>query len=104
MRAWCPTDDVRYLVSLSEMGDMSSASRYFVRGFLSGNEVGPPADDDGETAPADLAAWIAATRRFRQTGSWFGRWRTCRECGCVLLPDRAAEHCSEHAPRASEPT
>ena len=73
MTAWCPDTETACNVSLSEMGEMSEQTRYFVRGFLSGNQPGPPEDADGYPEPEDLVAWQAATRRFRRTGSWFGR-------------------------------
>jgi hypothetical protein len=96
MSAWCPDKDVSYRVSLSEMGEMSEEARYFIRGYLSGNEPNWPEDDGGYTDPDDLVAWQEATRRFRQTGSWYGRWGTCSVCGCVLLPDSASDRCAEH--------
>lgn len=96
MSAWCPDDAVSYSVSFGEMGLMSDETRYFVLGFLSGNEPGPPEDDDGNIGPADLGAWRSATARFRRTGTWRGRWRTCAICGCVLLPDSSADRCHEH--------
>ncbi len=68
-----------------------------IAGFLAGNGPGYPADADGETDDADLAAWQAATTRFRRTGSWYGHWGTCQECGCVLLPDSADDRCHEHS-------
>lgn len=99
MSAWCPEKQVAYNVSLDEMGDMSTESRYFIRGFLAGNEPDAPEDDDGDIAPEDLTAWFAAVERFRLTGSWYGRWGTCSVCGCVLLPDSASERCHEHEGR-----
>ena len=50
----------------------------------------------GGAHPGDLAAWLAAIARFRATGIWLGRWRTCAVCGCVLLPGTAGEHFFEH--------
>lgn len=96
LTAWCPHDEVGYSVSLGEMGAMPDESRYYVAGFLAGNEPECPTDDEGETDEADLIAWRSATRRFRHTGQWYGRWGTCQVCGCVLLPDTAANHCQEH--------
>jgi hypothetical protein len=96
MAAWCPHQNRGYTVSVSEMGAMADETRYFVRGFLSGNEPGPPFDDDHGTDRADEVAWRSALRRFRRTGSWYGRWRTCEICGCVLLPDSHADRCHEH--------
>jgi hypothetical protein len=93
--AWCPTKSISYRISLGEIGDMSEESRWYLRGFLAGVEPGWPVDADGDTDEADLRAWRAATRRFRSTGSWYGRWGTCDVCGCVLLPDTAADRCHE---------
>lgn len=100
MAAWCPDRKVAYNVSMAEMGQMSQQARYYLAGFLAGNQPGPPppSDPDEDTDPADLTAWIAATARFRRTGLWLGRWRTCQICGAVLLPDTVASHCQEHAP------
>jgi len=98
--ATCPHDRVGYNVSLREMGNMSEQARYFIKGFLSGTEPEPPTDVDGNTTPEDLQAWRSATARFRRTGTWYGRWGTCDECGCVLLPDTTADFCNEHLPPA----
>lgn len=96
MAAWCPTTEVHYCVSVDEMKEMSTATRYCIRGFLAGNEPAPPIDDEGNEDPDDMDAWRSAVRRFRHTGNWFGRWRTCAECGSVLLPDSVAERCHDH--------
>lgn len=103
MKAWCPQKRVSYNVSLGEIREMSLESRYFIRGFLSGSEPHWPSNENGNVDDMDLAAWVSATRRFRQTGSWFGRWRTCEECGCVLLPDSAGPRCAEHQLAAPSP-
>lgn len=98
MAAWCPHERVGYNVSLGEMGEMPDATRYWVAGYLSGSEPDYPyvENEDGELDEADMAAWEAALRRFRRTGEWYGRWGTCQVCGCVLLPDTAADRCAEH--------
>ena len=98
MSAWCPDKKVGYNVSLAAMGQMSQQARYYVAGFLAGNQPGPPtpAEPGADAEPDDLTAWRAATGRFRRTGRWLGRWRTCQTCGRVLLPDTDAEDCQEH--------
>jgi len=100
-----PDKKVSYNVSLAEMGQMSQQARYYIAGFLAGNQPGlpPPPDPDTDAEPGDLTAWKAATGRFRRTGLWLGRWRTCQTCGCVLLPDTAAEDCQEHLPDTDIP-
>ncbi len=94
--AWCPTNEVGYNVSLSELDDMAVATRYFIKGFLAGNEPAPPIADDGSEDRDDMTAWRSAVARFNRTGRWLNRWRTCVTCGCVLLPDSASERCHEH--------
>ncbi|MBO0827642.1 MAG: hypothetical protein J2P24_07655 [Streptosporangiales bacterium] len=98
MAAWCPHDEVGYNVSLGEMGEMSDAARHWIAGYLAGAEPGHPyvENEDGDLDRADMAAWESALRRFRRTGEWYGRWGTCRVCGCVLLPDTAGDRCAEH--------
>lgn len=101
--AWCPAERVGYNVSLDEITEMSTASRYFIKGFLAGNEPEPPEpDDQGNEDPEDLTAWRAAVHRFRSTGNWLGRWRTCDVCGCVLLPGTADGYCHEHQPEDAD--
>jgi hypothetical protein len=68
MLAYCAERGIRTRVSKGEIGDCSEQTRYFVRGFLSGNEPVPPESDDG-TEPAHLA-WSDAVARFRDTGNW----------------------------------
>jgi hypothetical protein len=104
MLAWCPHQEHHvYSVSLGEMGEMSTETQYFVRGFLAGNEPGAPFDSDWQMTPEDEAAWASATDRFRRTGWWYGRWGTCAECGCVLLPDSAADRCEAHTEMLQTP-
>jgi hypothetical protein len=56
MSAWCPHEQVGYNVSLAEMGQMSQQARYWVAGFLAGNQPGepPPPAFDADTEPADV--------------------------------------------------
>ena len=72
MLAWCAERGREYLVSLDEMGAMSDEARYFVRGYLAGNEPGLPQEAEEGVAPHDQEAWLAATARFRRTGRWYG--------------------------------
>jgi len=97
MLAWCPHQEHHvYSVSLNDMGEMSTETRYFVRGFLAGQEPEGPYGEDGGITPDDELAWELACNRFRRTGSWSGRWDTCAECGCVLLPDSTSDRCWAH--------
>lgn len=96
MSAWCPDKRVGYNVSLGEIDERSIEATYFIKGFLAGDGPAPPYDDEGDVDAADLQAWHAAIQRFNTSGSWFGRWRTCLECGCVLLPDSFGDRCADH--------
>ncbi|CAN5524390.1 hypothetical protein BH10ACT3_BH10ACT3_23200 [soil metagenome] len=101
MLAWCPHGDEPdsrrvYSVSLSDMAEMSTETRYFVHGFLAGNTPEGPFNEDWEMTDADAVAWQVASIRFRTTGEWSGHWSTCSTCGCVLLPDSWGDKCHEH--------
>jgi hypothetical protein len=97
MSAWCPTQQHWYNVSKAAITECSTETEFFIRGFLTGCEPGPPIDDEGEMNEADHKAWRAAAQRFHSTGYWYGRWTTCDVCGRVLLPDTDAEVCESHA-------
>ena len=56
MRAWCPTKQVGYNVSLKEIDDLGTATRYYIKGYLAGNEPDPPIGEDGAEDPDDMAA------------------------------------------------
>src|SRR5579885_3193266 len=47
MAAWCPKEQRGFCVSKSEMGECSRATRYWVEGFLRGNEPAYPTDEKG---------------------------------------------------------
>lgn len=68
MYAYCAERGIRTRVSKGEISDCSAQTRYFVRGFLSGNEPAPP-ESDSPTEPAALA-WNDVVARFRDTGYW----------------------------------
>ncbi|QXC63225.1 hypothetical protein KSP35_10800 [Aquihabitans sp. G128] len=96
LSAWCPTTEVSYSVSSSEITEMSLEARYFIKGFLHGAEPDPPMDAEGDTDDDDLEAWRQAVARFRRNGTWYGRWGTCSVCGSVVLPDRGGDRCEVH--------
>ncbi|WFE36208.1 hypothetical protein [Micromonospora sp. WMMD975] len=53
MLAYCAERGIRTAVSRGEIGACSEQTRYFVRGFLSGNEPAPPESGDIETAASE---------------------------------------------------
>ena len=74
MNAFCKSKNTTFCVSLSEISDMSEQSRYWIKGFLSGNEPEPPEEFDGER-PEDYFEseryrnWLTQTENFRTTGN-----------------------------------
>ncbi|WP_019030845.1 hypothetical protein [Salinispora arenicola] len=66
MDAYCAERGIRTRVSKGEISDCSEQTRYFVRGFLSGNEPAPPQSD----SEPGSSAWSDAVVRFRDTGYW----------------------------------
>ena len=74
MGAYCEAHDRTFNVSLSEIERASEESRYWIRGFLAGNEPPPPLDAEGFTID-DLDdprwdQWREAVAQFRATGAW----------------------------------
>jgi len=69
MSAWCAERQVSFRVSFSELPpDLPSATRYWVKGFLTGNLPRQP-DVDQDDDPA-LVAWQIKARDFLATGQW----------------------------------
>ena len=103
LHAWCPSKQLGFRVSMSEIADCSKETTYFLKGFLAGQEPGPPVDDDGDLLPPgdpEYRAWVHATELFRQTGSWNERFRICEQCGARLLPSNPKPTCwHAHQPR-----
>lgn len=95
MYFYCPPQNVYTRISKSEIGECSDETRYFLRGFLSGNEPPPPRDEDNELLDNDdpqFAQWRTAVEMFRQTGYWrSGETRQCEICGNDLLPSEPGE-------------
>jgi len=73
MNAFCKRKDTAFCVSLSEISDMSEQSRYWIKGFLSGNEPEPPEEIDGEP-PEDYFKseryhdWLTQIENFNTSG------------------------------------
>jgi hypothetical protein len=65
--AWCPTREVRFRVSPSELpDDLPEATRYWVRGFLAGQL--PELDDAADAE--DLSLRRDQVDAFLTTGRW----------------------------------
>ncbi|BBH24321.1 hypothetical protein Back11_56660 [Paenibacillus baekrokdamisoli] len=86
--AYCPQKNVYFNVSLGEIGDMPSTTKYWIKGFLSGNEPAPPVDEEGDIYPPahemDIH-WVRSIALFHKTGYWYSGDRSCAVCGQKLL-------------------
>jgi hypothetical protein len=65
--AWCPLKKRMANCSFSDVRSASTEARYWLKGFLAGNEPPPPAAKVGSR---ELKTWERAARRFQKTGSW----------------------------------
>ena len=95
MYFYCPPQNLYTRISKSEIGQCSDETRYFILGYLSGNEPPPPRGGDNDLLddrdPA-FALWRKATEVFRDTGYWWsGDPRTCERCHSELLPSEPGE-------------
>ncbi|MGM1047781.1 MAG: hypothetical protein ACQEXX_16795 [Bacillota bacterium] len=85
---YCPQKDVFFNVSLGEIGDMPLNTKYWIKGFLSGNEPSPPVDEEGDIyrpIHEDNIHWDKSVALFHKTGSWYSDERNCTICGMKLL-------------------
>ena len=70
--AWCPHKEASFFVSLSEVEDMSEASKWWIKGFLCGNEPSPPLDEnqDIDFNSKEYKDWLNKCKDFRENGVW----------------------------------
>ena len=70
---WCPHRGGGYNLSRDEIRETSVAGRYWIRGFVVGNEPNSPLDDDGfpiDETSADYQAWESARLEYLRQGVW----------------------------------
>ncbi len=73
MGAWCPVKRVSFCVSIAEVEECSSEARYWIEGFLKGNEPDAPMDDYGDYVLDDdprYEQWRENVKQFSLTGYW----------------------------------
>ena len=71
--AWCPLKKRMANCSFSDVRSTSTEAKYWLKGFLAGNEPPPPREETGQvsdSASREFKAWERAARRFQKTGSW----------------------------------
>jgi hypothetical protein len=96
MGVWCPSKQIGFCVSKSEIQECSLEACYWIKGFLVGNEPDPPTDEEGDCLPEDNPRhkkWRAAIRQFPETGIWVVQDRECEDCGEQLLPTQPGLKC-----------
>ena len=96
--AWCPKKERSFSVSLSEIENMSEYSKYWINGFLNGNQPEPPTDANGDVdfESVEYKKWTESIELFTRTGYWTDEKRNCEKCGAELLnaePNETCENC-----------
>lgn len=97
--AWCPVKQRTFFVSKSEIKDCSIEAKYWIKGFLKGNQPEPPRNGDGDVdfSSEEYIVWLKAIKLFDRTGYWWsGETRFCENCNGLLLasePDVLCENC-----------
>jgi hypothetical protein len=95
MLAWCPAKERSFFVSKSEIGKCSLETKFWVKGFLAGNEPDAPTDKNQDSVTPDTEEyknWLAAVKLFAETGCWNEMQLDCEVCGRSLLPSEATVH------------
>lgn len=95
MHAWCPQKERSFFVSLSEIEEMSEPSKYWITGFLKGNQPEPPTNANGDVdfESAEYRRWTESINLFTQTGYWTSEKRNCDQCGMELLNAERTKTC-----------
>lgn len=95
--AWCPEKGTCFCVSLSEIEDMSEYSKYWINGYLNGNQPEPPIDHEGDVDfdSPEYNKWSKETELFIETGYWSSFDRNCEKCGDALLRSELDDVCSK---------
>lgn len=72
MWAWCPIKQRTFFVSPPEMVEQSVEAKYWVDGFLHGNEPDPPKNSEGNTEfdSESYRNWQRQCEAFRSKGFW----------------------------------
>jgi hypothetical protein len=75
MLAWCPREECSLFIARADIGRMSRAARYWIEGFMLGNEPAPPPGPDGppEFGSRGYRRWQVDAARFRASGAWPAR-------------------------------
>ena len=95
--AWCPKDGQWHKISKSEIANCSNEAKYWISGYLCGNEPSPPSPFVGDHDP-DFRLWQSSILHFHKSGYWNSETRKCAECGCVLMNSWSKELCENCNP------
>lgn len=95
MWAWCPDKQRTFFVSKNEVLECSVESKYWIIGFLNGNEPNPPVDNDYQTVfgTKEYKEWQQAINLFHETGFWYSEERICPKCNGTRLPSEIGDTC-----------
>lgn len=96
-RVWsyCTKQEVSFYFSFDEVKDMSVEMKYWMKGYLMGNEPPPPKDSDGMTdfGSESYSFWEKSIQLFHETGYWNDEDRICELCNTKLLYSSCDEIC-----------
>ena len=72
---FCPVKNVTFCISYLDIKKMSIESRYWLKGYLSGNEPSPPEEIIGESGSeyfhsSRYKEWELKIQKFRETGEF----------------------------------
>ena len=70
---WCPKKERSFFGSKKDFSQVSKVAKYWIQGFLAGNEPYAPTDADGDVnfESKEYAAWEEKVKEFHKTGYWY---------------------------------
>lgn len=94
---YCMEKRKSFYFSKTEINRMSLETKYWIEGYLSGNEPEPPTDSDGDVDfnSDSYLHWKESIELFHETGVWVAGERNCETCEKLLLNSWIGLQCKD---------
>lgn len=94
---YCTEKGKSFYFSKAEIKNMSLETKYWIQGYLFGNEPEPPTDEEGnmDFNSNSYLHWKESAELFHETGVWLSGERKCEACEKLLLNSWTGLQCKE---------